>query len=188
MVAIASTEKSSSEVRRDYREKAARAGSVQLREVRVADLEAVNLLIRRAIDTWDLPDRVKRVSAPLYQYDELDLNFQQLMLAQGDDGAIVGVAAWEPADLLDTPAQEPAMLLHGIYVTPGLHRQGIGARLLKAAEEAVRADSFDALLVKVQAGAELFFVACGFSKLPVTDPRRDYPHRYWKRVRLETSL
>lgn len=164
-----------------------RVDRVRLRNAEAVDLGALNALIQSAIDTWELPERVKRVSKPLYHYDELDLQFQQLLIAQADDGDIVGISAWEPADPLDAPAGHSALLLHGIYVAPGLHRQGIGSRLLKAAEEAARSGKFDALLVKVQAGAELFFMARGYEKLPVIDPRRDYPHRYWKKISAEAS-
>ncbi|MBF0257129.1 MAG: GNAT family N-acetyltransferase, partial [Gammaproteobacteria bacterium] len=38
------------------------------------------------------------------------------------------------------------------------------------------------LLVKAQADAVGFFSSHGFSHLPVTDQRRDYPHRWWREV------
>ncbi len=160
---------------------------VRLRIGKAADLGSVNSLIQSAIATWELPERVKRVSKPLYHYDEIDLQFQQLLIAQADDGDIIGTAAWEPADPVDAPAGNSALLLHGIYVAPGLHRQGIGSRLLNAAEEVARSGKLDALLVKAQAGAELFFLARGYQKLPVIDPRRDYPHRYWKKISAKGS-
>ena len=186
MVETVSTEKRNAQVAPEQRDPAVDSpAQLRLRKASEADLDAVNLLIRFAIDTWDLPDRVKRVSTPLYQYQELDLKFQQLLVAQRDKDTIVGVAAWEPADPLDTPTEHSALLLHGIYVATGFYRQGIGRCLLEAVEEAARCGKFDVLLVKAQAGAESFFVACGFEKLPVMDPLRDYPHRYGKRMAAE---
>lgn len=43
-----------------------------LRQGTPADLDAVNQLISRAIATWTLSDRVKRLSLPSYQYDAVD--------------------------------------------------------------------------------------------------------------------
>ena len=69
----------------------------------MADLETVNALIERAIDSWNLPERVKRLSLPLYHYHEHDLEFLELVVADVEAGGIVGVAAWETADPGDAP-------------------------------------------------------------------------------------
>jgi hypothetical protein len=45
---------------------------------------------------------------------------------------------------------------------------------------AAREQRFDGLLVKAQSDAVDFFVARGLQRLPVVDPDRDYPHRFWK--------
>jgi len=44
---------------------------------------------------------------------------------------------------------------------------------------AARAQGCDGVLVKAQADAEGFFGSQGLQKLPVLQPNRDYPHRYW---------
>jgi GNAT superfamily N-acetyltransferase len=90
------------------------------------------------------------------------------------------VAAWESADSSDAPPGARALLLHGLYVRPARHRQGIGSRLLAAAEQAAEHGGYDGILVKAQPGAEGFFAARGLQRLPVLDPARDYPHRFWK--------
>ncbi len=46
---------------------------IRLRDARAPDLHSVNNLIAAAIDTWQLADRVKRISLPLYRYHEDDL-------------------------------------------------------------------------------------------------------------------
>lgn len=147
-----------------------------------ADLDAVNAVIEAAVMQWALPERVKRLALPSYRYQAHDLEHLQLTVVEAADGRIVGLAAWEPADRGDAPAGHHALLLHGIYVAPAQQRRGTGRRLFQAAEAAARARGLDAVLVKAQAGAEGFFRAIGMEPLPVRDPARDYPHRFWKPV------
>jgi len=158
------------------------AHTENLRRATAADLDAINTLIEAAIGTWDLPDRVKRLSLASYRYHSLDLEHLELSVAEDATGAIVGVAAWEKADPRDAPEGARALLLHGIYVAPDLHGGGIGSRLVEVASSAARAAGFDGLLVKAHPSACGFFEACGFQRLAVTDPSRDYPHRFWRSV------
>lgn len=157
------------------------AGPPALRAGGPEDLEAANAVILRAIRTWDLPERVKRLSEPLYQYKAADIEILELVLAERG-GRVVGVAAWEPASPRDTPGGRSALLLHGIYVDPDAAGSGVGTRLLEAAREAARKRGREGLLVKAQRGAEGFFLARGFERVPVSDPGRDYPYRLWTEV------
>jgi GNAT superfamily N-acetyltransferase len=156
--------------------------SLDLRVGSAADLDAINRVVEAAVMTWDLPERVKRLSLSSYRYQPHDLEHLELLVAEEADRGIVGVAAWEPADPRDAPPETRALLLHGLYVAPKRQRRGIGARVLEAAETAARAQGFDALLVKAQPSAEAFFRARGMERLPVLRPGRDYPHRFCKRL------
>jgi GNAT superfamily N-acetyltransferase len=156
------------------------APTLQLRPALVGELDALNAVIERAVSTWDLPDRVKRLSLPLYRYDAHDLDTLDVALIESAGRRIVAVATWEPAEVADTPDGSPGLLLHGLYVDPGLARQGLGTRLLQAAEEAARVRGVAGVLVKAQRDAEGFFLSRGFEPLPVRDPDRHYPHRLWK--------
>lgn len=147
-----------------------------------ADLEAVNAVIEAALMQWDLPERVKRLSLPSYRYQAHDLDHLELTLVESAHSGIVGIAAWEQADRRDTPAGRDGLLLHGLYVAPEQQRRGIGRQLLQAAEAAARSRGLEAVLVKAQPGAEAFFRACGLRRLPVRNPDRDYPHRFWKHL------
>jgi GNAT superfamily N-acetyltransferase len=158
-------------------------GPWALRPARPSDLLAVNRVIESAIHTWELPARVKRLSVPLYRYSEHDLDCLDLVVAEAESIAIVGIAAWEQADPGDAPAGHSALLLHGIYVVPDQHRNGIGRRLFEAAEMAASLRGFDGVLVKAQPGAIDFFLALGLEPVAVQDDRRDYPHRLWKSVK-----
>jgi GNAT superfamily N-acetyltransferase len=144
-----------------------------------ADLGAVNALIERAVMTWNLPERVKRLAMPGYFYAGCDLKHLQVVVAEDSAIGVVGVAAWEPAVARECPQGLRGLQLHGIYVRPDQQRLGIGARLLSAVAMAARAQGLDGVMVKAQADAEGFFGAQGLQKLPVMQPDRDYPHRYW---------
>lgn len=153
---------------------------VVLRPAQANDLDVLNAVIERAISTWNLPERVKRLSLPSYRYQEHDLSHLHIVVAEDKARAIAGVAAWEAANPRDAPAGKRGLLLHGLYVDPAKQKQGIGSRLLEAALQAARAGGFDGLLVKAQADAIGFFAARGMARMPVENPERDYPHRYWQ--------
>jgi len=155
---------------------------VKLRELAVGDLVRANAVIEAAVMTWDLPDRVKRLSLPSYRYDAHELSHLTLLGAEDDGGDILGVAAWEPADSAEVPDDSTGLLLHGLYVVPALHRRGIGSQLLDAAVHAARDGGFHGLLVKANPDARSFFAAKGMRTLPVGDARRDYPYRVWMDV------
>ena len=153
-----------------------------LRKANVSDLAAINRVVERGVMAWNLPERVKRLSLPGYLYHEHDLKTCGLVVIEGDNNRVLGIAAWEQAAPRDTPQGYHALQLHGIYVDPVYQHQGIGSRLLLAAEQAAIRNGCDGLLVKVQASAAGFFLARGMQPLEVEDARRDYAHRYWKRL------
>lgn len=158
---------------------AADGAAVSIRAATTADLGAINHVVEHAVMTWDLPERVKRLSLPVYRYTEADLAASEIVVAIAAQD-IAGVAAWEPADSADVPDSRGALLLHGLYVEPRLHGQGIGAQLLQAAETAARAGGMAGVVVKAQRDAIGFFKARGYRALEVTDAGRDYAHRLWK--------
>ncbi|MEZ5591300.1 MAG: GNAT family N-acetyltransferase [Gammaproteobacteria bacterium] len=145
-----------------------------------ADLDAINRVIERAVMGWHLAERVKRLSLPLYRYDQHDFDALELHVALAEDGRIMGVAAWEQAASVDLSADRTGLLLHGLYVDPDVQRQGIGSQLLAAAEEATRRQGLDGILIKAQRDAEPFFLAAGWQPVPVDETGRHYPYRLWK--------
>ena len=158
----------------------AASAACRLRAAVTADLDAINHCIADAIDTWDLPARVKRLSLPLYRYHDTDLDHLQLIVAETASVGIVGVAASETAIPRDAPQGRYALLLHGIYIATSHQRRGLGSYLLKSVEETANLLHRDGILVRAQSGAAGFFARQGYEKLTVTDPERDYPYRYWK--------
>lgn len=159
-----------------------KTSGLHLRTATKSDLDAINNIIEAAVMTWPLADRVKRLSLPTYKYNELDLQHLHIVVAENEVGEITGVAAWYPANTADTPKNKTALLLHGIYIDPTQHRKGIGSQLFQAAEQAVRKQNLQGLLVKAKAGSELFYQAHGMKKLVVDNTDREFVNRYWKLV------
>ena len=155
-----------------------------LRRLGPGDLEQANAVVEAVLMTWDLPARVKRLSLQSYRYHAHDLDHLTLIGAENTAGRIVAVAAREPAKPADSPKGSKALLLHGLYVAPELHRSGVGSRLLDTAVQAARTSGFDGLLVKANRDAQGFFLARGLRPLPVESPDRDYPYRFWMDIPL----
>ena len=160
------------------------ATSIAIRPAGQADLDAINRVIETAVMTWNLSERVKRLSLPGYRYDRVDLDHLDIVLAEDGKQGIIGVTAWEPVDVGALPAGSRALSLHGIYVDPAHHHQGVGRQLFRAAEHAVCERGLDGLLVKAQAGSTGFFAAQGMQRLPVESSRNQYANRLWKPVTL----
>lgn len=156
--------------------------TVNIRHAKQEDLDNMNHVIEAAVMTWNLPERVKRLSLSSYDYTEVDFAHLEIMVAEDEKQNIIGVAAWEHAELKDTPAHLNALLLHGIYVDPTHYHKGIGKQLFQAAEQATKDKHFDGLLVKAQAGAEGFFLAMGMHPLSVENTGRQYANRFWKNM------
>ena len=164
------------------RREGAAANGTALRPATPADLKAINGVVERAVMSWDLPERVKRLSLPAYRYHAHDLDVMGFLVAE-DTGVVVGVAAWEPAAASSLPPGRTGLLLHGLYVAPRRQGRGIGAALLAAVEGRAAAAGLDGVLVKAQRGAAGFFVAQGMTALaPAAEAAGAYPHRYWKPV------
>ncbi|HKJ09674.1 MAG TPA: GNAT family N-acetyltransferase [Gammaproteobacteria bacterium] len=154
---------------------------VTIRTAATTDLEAINRVVERAVMSWDLPERVKRLSLPVYRYTEADLAALETVVAVTAKD-LVGVAAWEHADAADLPGSGDALLLHGLYVDPRHNGQGIGTQLLQATEAAAREQGMTGVVVKAQRDAAGFFKARGYRAMEVTNAGRDYAHRLWKAV------
>ena len=155
------------------------SGDWVLRTAGAADLDPINALIGRAVMTWALPERVKRLALPSYHYGAHDLEHLTILVAEDAPAGLVGVAAWEPAAERDCPQGRRGLLLHGLYVDPDRQGQGVGSRLLSGAAEGARAQGYDGLLVKAQNDAQGFFQARGLERLLVRDPDQDYANRFW---------
>lgn len=149
-----------------------------LRRGKVADLDAVNTIITRAIATWTVSDRVKRLALPSYHYTPDDFTQLEFLVALVDD-QLAAVAAWEPAATADLPPEYSGLLLHGLFVDPATSGQGLGRRLLHACADRAREQNRDGVLLRATRDSASFFEHCGLRKLPVENAERDHSLRYW---------
>ena len=157
------------------------SGELNVHKAELQELDAINRLIERAIATWDLPERVKRLALPTYRYTPLDL--ETLTILAGYQGStLVGVAAWGPVQ----SGALPGLMLHGLYVDPQCWGSGIGTALLNRVERAARERGFARLTVKAQPGARAFFLRHGFQAATAADAG-DYAHRLSKPLSPEPS-
>ena len=154
------------------------SANIKIRSANVDDLDAINRLIEAAVMNWQLPERVKRLALPSYRYTEMDLKYYSLLVA-AENKEIRAVAAWD-TDIHQGKEGKRGLLLHGIYVQPEYQRNGIGSRLFREVEDAVRDLKLDGVLVKAQNDAVEFFLCQGMQKLATDDLQRDYENRYWK--------
>lgn len=154
------------------------SANIKIRSANVDDLDAINRIIEAAVMSWQLPERVKRLALPIYRYNEMDLKYYSLVVAE-DNKKVLAVAAWD-TDIHQGKDDSRCLLLHGIYVQPEYQRHGIGSRLFREVENAVRGTKLDGVLVKAQNDAVDFFLCQGMQKLETEDLQRDYDNRYWK--------
>jgi GNAT superfamily N-acetyltransferase len=159
-----------------------------IRDIQRIDLGSVNRIVEACVMGWKLPERVKRLSLSSYRYNEQDLDHLSTVVATLPSGTITGIAAWEPAPANELPNNCHGMLLHGLYVAPTHQGQGVGRQLIEYALEETVKMGMDGLLVKSQSDANSYFQSLNFSKLPVENEARDYPHRWWLAINNKQRL
>ena len=140
------------------------AGTARLQRLSAENLDEINAVIRAAVLGWPLPDRVKRLSLPLLEYDLVDADQYRLLGAyQEDREALIGVAAWDDNQL------------HGLYVHPAAQGLGIGGALLHAVCHDTAATGIAGLEIKAQRISASYFEYLGLPALP---PGDGYPYRF----------
>jgi predicted N-acetyltransferase YhbS len=142
-----------------------------------SDLDQINAVIESAVMTWNLPERVKRLSLSTYFYNEIDLQHFTIHVALEGD-TIIGLVACDTTPHTVSDSKQ-ALLIHGLYVSPEHHHKGVGTLLFQSALQLARQQQLDGLTVKAQADAKGFFEAQGMHKLEVEDTKKDYELRYW---------
>jgi len=155
---------------------------IKISPANISELKNINEIIEATILNWNLPERVIRLSLPSYRYNEVDLQYYEIVVAK-QEKQIVAVASWQQADAKDTPEKKTGLLLHGLYVQAEKQNQGIGKTLLDLAEKTAHAKSLSGLLVKAQKDSVNFFIKAGMHEMQVSDPDKDYANRLWKDIK-----
>lgn len=139
------------------------------------DLPQVNAIVMAAVMAWPLPERVRRLSAPLLCYRDTDLADHVIELA-GPREVPDAVIAW----MHDSRHAPPYVLLHGIYVKPELQRSGSGRRLVEAVRQRAFGVGAAGVLIKAERVSVPFFERLGLLRLPPdTGPGGAYAYRFW---------
>jgi GNAT superfamily N-acetyltransferase len=152
-----------------------------VRPARGEDLATLNSVITAAISSWQVSERVKRLSLPLYHYTMEDLADYQVDVALNSSGIICALTAWGPCDPSDLEELPGSALLHGIFVHPNAQGRGLGRQLFTRASAAMRAAGYHCVLVKASKDAVPFFLTLGLTQLPSAGHR--YPYRFWYSLR-----
>jgi N-acetylglutamate synthase-like GNAT family acetyltransferase len=156
---------------------------VVIRQVNESELKSINDIISACVFNWNLSERVKRLTVSSYQYNSFDLTHFEIYAAIDTNiKTIVGVMALETAKS-SLPEGQTGLLLHGLYVAPIFQKQQIGQQLLEFALQRVKTKGLDGLLVKAQVEANRYFEKQGFEHLSVVDVGKDYPHRWWRKIK-----
>ena len=144
------------------------------------DLAVINNVVNHAIETWNLPERVRRLAKPSLTYTESDLDFMLAALGENEEGNAIAAALWEPEE--GRLSRHSSILLHGLYVMPEYQRNGVGACMVEHVSKIARKAGFHGMTVKSWRDSEDFFLKLGFSDSAISGQERLYPRQLWKPV------
>lgn len=145
----------------------------RIRRGEEADLPGINRVIAAARESWDLPERVRRLAGRLHELEPPDLHTVEVLVAQDGGGAILGVAVaiLRPPRLDDGASGRDALWLDGLFVDPAMGRQGLGGRLLDAVAELALVQGLSRIDLRARREAVGFFRHRGFLPLGQDDAR-----------------
>lgn len=133
-----------------------------LRPIREADLDAVRRLQADSFSALagavhspaQIAAHVALIMAPDYAGELLSNN---LLVAEAPDGAVVATSGW-----CRVPDDDETARLRKVFVAPDRAGQGLGRRMVEAAEDAARAAGFRRFRVRSNANAEAFYARLGY--------------------------
>jgi len=152
---------------------------LEIQPAKANDLGSINQIISTAVMSWDLPERVKRLVLPSYYYTDVDLQFLKIYVIIMHD-KIIAVLAIDHH--LINSQDKDILLIHGMYVHPGMQNCGVGRYLFKQAEQLAKSKQANTLQVKAQKDAEGFFMRMGMKKINCENNDNDYRHQYRKAI------
>ena len=128
------------------------AAAPAMRAATPADLPAINRVIALARDSWDLPERVRRLAGRLHELGPTSFDSYEVIVAEDPEGTVRGVAVMllGPPVLDDGGPGKTALYLEGLFVEPERGRRGIGSLLLRQVEIAPGWNSHPTHLLAVE--------------------------------------
>lgn len=160
-------------------------GPVTIRPGQPDDLPAINRVIALARDSWDLPERVRRLAGRLHEIGPTAFAGYEIAVAVDPAGIVRGVAVMllRPPALDDGAPGDRALYLEGLFVEPDAGRRGIGSRLLAAVEDLARREGLNRIDLRARREAIGFFSKMGFVPLGRDDARHAMTRRLSARGR-----
>ena len=150
-----------------------------VKNVAVTDLVLINSIITSAVESWQLPDRLKRLALPILQYTAEDLTEFEFFL-HDHNGSVNGVAVLSRDAGLKGKHGTRCALMHGLYVHADAQRTGVGSALQQTVADHAREMGCEGLLVKAQRVATSYFEAQGYEECECQYV--NYPYLYWKAI------
>jgi len=157
------------------------------------DLEAVNAVIAKAIQSWPTTSRLKRLAMEPLQYRSTDLQDFEFLLCYKAH-ACLGIAVWQPdtpltlqqlqsgEELGECKKVASAVLLHGLFVSVQAQGCGIGGLLLDELTRRARQKEFAGIFVRAERFSTSYFEQKGFRQLYDGEELglvpANYPHRF----------
>ena len=138
-------------------------------------LESANSVIRSAVASWDLPERLKRLSAPVLQYSEIDLKDYEYALCIYRR-RVIATAFWRIIHWQDR------IDLHGLFTAKPWQGIGAGGQLQKYIVENSGHPSLNHIYVKAHRCATSYFESTGYKKINPDEHASLYPHQYKKEI------
>ncbi|MFC3230945.1 GNAT family N-acetyltransferase [Marinibaculum pumilum] len=144
-----------------------------IRAATPADLPAINRVIALARDSWDLPERVRRLAGRLHELGPTSFDSYEVIVAEDPEGTVRGVAVMllRPPVLDDGGPGNTALYLEGLFVEPERGRRGIGSLLLRQVEARAREAGLSRIDLRARREAIGFFRKSGFRPLGPDDAR-----------------
>jgi len=138
------------------------SGDLIFRPIREADLDAVRrlqadsfaILATAMHSPAQIAAHVAMIMAPDYAGDLLSNN---ILVAEAPGGALVATAGW-----CRVPDDAAVARLRKVFVAPDRAGQGLGRRMVEAAEDAARAAGLARFRVRANANAEAFYARLGY--------------------------
>jgi ribosomal protein S18 acetylase RimI-like enzyme len=137
----------------------------QIRTAVVGDLESLLPMIRELFRDESIPWDAERTRGPLRRLLEHGELGRVLMATRDDAACGYAIVTWG----YDLEYEGRDAFLTELYVLPGERTRGLGARLLAAVEQQVRANGGGAVHLQVRAdnpGAQRIYERAGFGASP----------------------
>ncbi|MEC8126158.1 MAG: GNAT family N-acetyltransferase [Pseudomonadota bacterium] len=144
-------------------------------------LQAINTVLTSSITTWNLVDRLRRLSSDTYHYRESNLIDDQVYGLRAQNKTPPAILALND-NALELPRDLSSLQIHCLCVHADYQRQGLRQHLIENALKLAQMRHLNAVLVKSHESTVSYFEKQGFRLTPVIDEVCDFPYRLVRSV------